>query len=508
MKYLKYILKNIEPLRIADDSISQSGQAVTLRYIPGTTMKGYVINSLVKNNPEIFEENKRELFSDKVCFLNAYPYENGKELIPSPKGFYEDKTGSNDKKEISNVVVDGEFTEGQKRASLGRFCYLENNCIHYYSVKTESDMKIKINQGKQNVFRNEYIARGNKFVGYIAFENDGIGELISSSITDEVILGNARSQGLGKCVIEKKEILKAGEFPYGDYAAKSEKTSCCYMMLLSNTVMRDDYGNYDGINLEELEKKLGVDDLNIEFCSTSIVNVRGYNRQWGVKIPSVNMYEQGSVFKLSYTGTASTENMNNIMNFGLGIKKNDGCGRVIFLENYEAINCKKEEVHKNELTEAIAKNKDDDATIKIIAENYYRTLIFEAIQNRVLDGVNKCDRKGLLLKDSQVGKVRSILETNKYNPMEGTEIVHNYFEHAKEKQDSRNVQKQKASIEPFMKQILYILDNPLQSQLGLNDIKSVMGIPVCDLIGEEELQRSKFEYILELIKYDNRKGEK
>ena len=56
MKYLKYILKNIEPLRIADDSISQSGQAVTLRYIPGTTMKGYVINSLVNNNPEIFEE--------------------------------------------------------------------------------------------------------------------------------------------------------------------------------------------------------------------------------------------------------------------------------------------------------------------------------------------------------------------------------------------------------------------------------------------------------------------
>ena len=112
MKYLKYILKNIEPLRIADDSISQSGQAVTLRYIPGTTMKGYVINSLVNNNPAVFEENKRELFSDKVCFLNAYPYEDEKELIPSPKGFYEDKTGSNDKKEISNVVINGEFSHG------------------------------------------------------------------------------------------------------------------------------------------------------------------------------------------------------------------------------------------------------------------------------------------------------------------------------------------------------------------------------------------------------------
>lgn len=508
MKYLKYILKNIEPLRIADDSISQSGQAVTLRYIPGTTMKGYVINSLVNNNPAVFEENKRELFSDKVCFLNAYPYENEKELIPSPKGFYEDKTGSNDKKEISNVVINGEFTDGQKRASLGRFCYLQDNCIHYYSVKTESDMKIKINQGKQNVFRNEYIARGNKFVGYIAFENDVIGELISSSIGDEVILGNARSQGLGKCLVQKKEILKVGELPYSDYTAKSEKTGFCYMMLLSNTVMRDAYGNYDGINLEELEKKLGISDLKIEFCSTSIVNVRGYNRQWGVKTPSVNMYEQGSVFKLSYTGTISIESMNNIMNYGLGIKKNDGCGRVLFLENYEAIKYKKEHNHDNELTECIVKNKDDEATIKIIAENYYRTVIFDAIASRVLCGVDKGDRTGLKLKDSQVGNVRSLLEANKYNPVEGTKIVHRYFEHAKEKQDARNVQKQKASIESFMKQILDILDNSLQSQLGLEGIKSVMGTPVSELIGEEELQRLKFEYILELIKYDNRGGEK
>ena len=35
-----------------------------------------------------------------------------------------------------------------------------------------------------------------------------------------------------------------------------------------------------------------------------------------------------------------------------------------------------------------------------------------------------------------------------------------------------------------------------------------MGISVDELISEEELQRMKIDYILELMKFDNRKGVK
>ena len=47
-EYIKYQIKNIEPLRIADDSTSQNGQTTTLRYIPGTTIRGWIINQLAK----------------------------------------------------------------------------------------------------------------------------------------------------------------------------------------------------------------------------------------------------------------------------------------------------------------------------------------------------------------------------------------------------------------------------------------------------------------------------
>ena len=46
--YIKYRLRNDEPFRIADDSTSQRGQVQTLTYIPGSTMRGVVINALVK----------------------------------------------------------------------------------------------------------------------------------------------------------------------------------------------------------------------------------------------------------------------------------------------------------------------------------------------------------------------------------------------------------------------------------------------------------------------------
>lgn len=39
--YWKIRLKNMDPLRIADDKSSQHGQTDTLRYIPGSALRGY-----------------------------------------------------------------------------------------------------------------------------------------------------------------------------------------------------------------------------------------------------------------------------------------------------------------------------------------------------------------------------------------------------------------------------------------------------------------------------------
>ena len=170
--YLKIVFKNLEPVRVADDSTSQSGQTVTLRYIPGTALRGVVINTLAQDKD--FEVIKKSLFSTNIRYLNAYLTDGDRELIPSPKGFYEDKMQCQGRKPLDNVVINGEFEEGKKRASLGRFSYMDKECIYYYNVDTGSDLKIKINDEKQNVFRHEYICAGYTFTGYIAVDDSAL----------------------------------------------------------------------------------------------------------------------------------------------------------------------------------------------------------------------------------------------------------------------------------------------------------------------------------------------
>ena len=63
-------------------------------------------------------------------------------------------------------------------------------------------------------------------------------------------------------------------------------------------------------------------------------------------------------------------------------------------------------------------------------------------------------------------------------------------------------------IKALKDKILPILDQSLEQTLEMKHFTKIMGISVDELISEEELQRMKIDYILELMKFDNRKGVK
>ena len=71
--YIKYLLKNTEPIRITNASTSQNEQMDSLTYIPGTTIRGMIINTLAFD-PKFcsnFAEIKQKLFSNQVQYQNA-----------------------------------------------------------------------------------------------------------------------------------------------------------------------------------------------------------------------------------------------------------------------------------------------------------------------------------------------------------------------------------------------------------------------------------------------------
>lgn len=500
-RYIRYMIENVSPLRISDNSTSQSGQTFSLKHIPGTTMRGYVISRLAQR--DTFEvKEKKLLFSDKVRFLNAYMHVSDKDLIPSPKGFYEDKNPDN--YEVQNVTIDGELNDGYKRASLGRYCYLENGCIHYYNVETEADMRIRIGTSKeQNIFRNECIQPGYCFAGYIAVEDDELADEIREILTGYIYLGNGRSQGLGKCKVLNSEWID--QIPYSAYAAQTDMEQECYLMLLSHGTMLDERGIFCGLNLHTLEEQLGVKDLSIEYASTSIVQIHGYNRVYRSKTPSVPMYEQGSVFHLSYTGCIRKENLLRLMDQGIGVRRNEGFGRILFLKEYEQITRKEPgQMTQSAVDTPLKKMPEDERTLRKIAGNYYRLLLQQKIQEQIRKGTNA---QGI--NRSQVGQVLAVLEQNKYNAAEGKQIIEQYFANALKKDDKKNKHDNKNSIRPFEQVISDVLNQPIQDTLHWHDIKEVMGVPVTELLTEQDAYGIKVRYLIDLIRYENKgKGEK
>jgi hypothetical protein len=503
MTYLKYKIQNTEPLRIADDSSSQSGQTMSLSYIPGTTIRGYVVNALAKN-PD-FEAVKKDLLSAKVRFCNAYPAAGLAELFPAPKGFYEDKSISAGKKKIENVLIDGNFPEGYKRAALGTYCDLSGDTLSCYHTKMGSDLKI--NRGyeeKQNVFRNEYIAPGQIFSGYIAVEQEALRDPIASLFSREMILGNARSAGYGKCKVLECAYVDA--LPYESYLPGTDQTGECYMLLLSDTVMRAESGEYCGLDLEKLGEKLGVRELKIAQCSTSTIDVRGYNRVWGGKIPSVVMYEKGSVFHFTYQGVLTLAKMKEVCDAGIGIRTNEGFGRVLFFADFDRISYKQAgTVDLSCVDEGkINLSEEDRESLRIAAKGYYRKLVQKAMERYTVE--NKL-RQGNI-SNSQLGAIEALATQYKYDPDKAYDEIENYLKHAIEKTEKNKSQKKHSDFSDMEGFFSGLREADLETLLRLPKREAVFGIPKQEFFSAEDEKQCKLALLVMMIRYRNKEGGK
>ena len=524
--FIKYTLTSLEPVRVSDDSSSQMGQTATRRYIPGSTIRGLVVSTMAGN--EDFEKYRRIVLSDKIRFMNAYPsvQADDKEhnLIPSPKGFYEDKVEKENRKEMVNILTHEDLPAAYKRAGLGMFSEFAGDTLLYYTPETTSDLKINIgsrSDEKQNVFRNEYLTAGQKFTGYIAYDSEAVPSVLPEKIrkilTDDIVIGNARSAGLGKC--RARTDVFEGRFPYEGISANEDMADDCYMYLASDTVMRNEIGEYCGLDLQQLASDLGVDDLQIHKCATSVTNIRGYNRQYGGPVPSVTMYEKGSVFHLTFRGTITAEKAVETAVSGIGERRNEGFGQIRFLKDYEGILYKQKLSTDDSWHYVKSEHKEDRDVLKLAAANYYRQRIHEAAENYISAFDN---RKIKSLSNSQVGNIYALAVANRFAPGSGEKAIITYLRHALDKENGLRVAKERASITTLADIIEEILniringesgkkDNHLQNLLFTNyeeppigmklPGRTIMGFPADELISSEEERIIRLEILANLIRF-------
>lgn len=329
---IRYRLHTDSPVLITDLARSKDNSYETRGYIPGSAIRGLIVGNLAKDKQDWFAIHRTELLSDNIRFLAAVPVADERAGLPSIKGFYENK----DESIFETVMQNGSFTPGLKRAKIGSFCALEGDTLSYWSASTGGATRIL--RGKSDVdktmFQTRYIDKGQTFEGYIELDDPKMAEMIAAALPKTVWLGADRYEGFGKCSVVCCEVVEepAWRREYG-FRKQNEVTQELYLLAVSPFTMLNEIGDPCGLSQRDLAEKMGVGSVVVSVCSTSMSEYGSYNRIWKGRNAAVRMYDRGSIFKLCCDRAPDLERLQKIEREGLGIRRAEGFGQVLFLKN-------------------------------------------------------------------------------------------------------------------------------------------------------------------------------
>ena len=328
---LRLRLRTCLPVILTDPNRSDGNFGKTYGFIPGSAVRGAVIEAVSAQDPAWFEAHKTALLGDGVRFLDAFPIRDpARPPLPSIRGFYEDK----EETRLESVVINGEFETGLKRARLGTFCAPDGETLRYWSASAGGATRIqRETEGKQQeIFQVQALDAGQEFEGCILLEDPALGPVLTQALGRTVWLGADRYAGYGKCEITLLDpVLRPAwqdAYGFGDGEAPGEEL---YLLAFSPLTMLDAFGEPCGLDELQLGEKLGVKEVQILYCATAMFQSGGYNRAWQCRAPSARFYDRGSLFHLKCRPAPTLEALRRVEAEGLGIRRAEGFGQVVFL---------------------------------------------------------------------------------------------------------------------------------------------------------------------------------
>ena len=443
---LHYTLYTETPVSMTDYNRSGENSWDTHGYIAGAAVRGMAASLLAQREPDWFAANKIALLTEKTRFLSAFPVQNDNPaVLPSLKGFYEQKDGS----DFRSVLENGEISEGSKRADVGSFCTIENGVLHYWNARTGGSQRIQ--RTDKLIFQTRSIDAEQRFDGYILLDDASLAPKLAEVLCGTVWIGADRYDGMSIEPCDAPAYRRYGSMQrHGD-------NKVLYMLALSPLSMTNECGEPCGINWKVLAEKLGIASVTSEFSSTSVSEYGGFNRQWGCHTPAVRMYDAGSLFKISFDGESPDEEyLSAIEQSGLGLRRAEGFGQVLFLSE--------------SLFGSIKAKQPVEYTAAPRRQN-----MAELRRKRLTWIMEQCEKKFAGdISDSQLGSIQALCEEHKHNP-DALQQMKNYFAHNSEK-GAQAISKF-ASIE---KLIITVLEHPTEP--WMQDMTTLERVQLlCDL---------------------------
>ena len=328
MKTYEYTIYLSAPLVLttssADENTMQSRD-----YIPGNVLLGALAGQhrqMTSSEGQFYDF----FLSDEVRFCNAFVSEDGKMAIPSPMAIHKEKAKEN--YFFFPAMTEKDKTEHPSTKSLPGYISIEGNQIRKHSV--EKGLHFHINTEKKNeeddarIFHYEFIKRGQTFKGFIKCSEE-LSEDFEAFLNQirTLRLGRSKNTEYGKVQFSYKAAdSEINPKPYGDQIT---------LFFKSPVILKNENGYYepsDKLLKKELAFSDDVEIIHKFFRTESFENFRSI---WGIKMPSTTAYKTGCTFTLNFkqgVTEAHEQRLAEILNDGIGYRKNEGFGEVSQLD--------------------------------------------------------------------------------------------------------------------------------------------------------------------------------
>src|SRR5271157_2120554 len=383
VKYLRYTLTLRAPAIVTTLS-GDPNSSTTQLFIPGGTLRGVFAGELLNEGVSANSDNFRRLMLDgDVRFLHAYPANGSVRSLPAPIPWRKVKgmaatlvhdltaySGQNDAQFAASV--DDELSvdpvEAWPTASLMRieFPFLEFSGSATRSLKVRTDARshqqrdrLKGRSWKEPhddgseeahgaLFAYEYLEPGQSFHGSIQVMADSesetealIGKITKILNQRQVAIGRSRRAGYGGGATISFGSTEQHEALWGDVQQDDLPANSLFRAyLLSACIARDPFtGQLDPCALPSLlMKRLGGEAVvSAERTLWDFETTGGFNRKWQLEVPQALTVKAGSILVLKAKQAIPATILREIEHDGLGERRIDGFGRLVFLKRSESL---------------------------------------------------------------------------------------------------------------------------------------------------------------------------
>jgi len=435
---------------------------VSLGYIPGSLLRGVLLfkyaekncidtKSLDAANPDI----RRYFFNGETCFLNAYPVYKNERALPIPHSWQQPK---DDKTKVYDFAVEEKNYDvaSKCRGVSAAFWCRENRGVVF--VKPERVLAVHNRRNREYgrameranmdnkqddegmVFRYEALAAGQVFRGLILCD-DPDANVLHSLLNGEIFLGGSRTAGYGQA--ELSAVIPDNYSREVDGALPSQSQSDLTFTLLSDTIIRDDQGQFaagaDTLKLH-LCRRLGIDAAQIadvSYLRSTIVG--GFNRKWGLPLPQTIAVSMGSVIKLSGL-SSSQDKLIGLETQGIGERRAEGFGRIavnwpLMKDNFDV---KNREAVPRAITSGSERPSVNGEGAQEMAKTMIKRIFRQKMDEKLVKWTQSLKFSPGNIRKSQISRLRNVLQNALVAKSEATNRALIYLEKIRKRQSIKS----------------------------------------------------------------------